>query len=44
MVDVYLQADVDEEKIKHFQKLKELPQMQLRQVCEQLSTQKDGFN
>ena len=27
-----LQADVDEDKIKHFQKLKELPPMQLRQV------------
>ena len=29
----FQQADVDETKIKQFQKLKELPPMQLRQVC-----------
>lgn len=28
-----LQADVDEEKVKQFHKLKELPPMQVRQVC-----------
>lgn len=29
----YSQADVEEDKIQQFEKLKELPPMQLRQVC-----------